>query len=215
MTDSDPGTTPSSQRNWGSFLQRIAFLDTSPEGPGSPPIHVAQSLLLDGVEHPELLDPRYGWQVFTTGTSETRVSFVANAEYVEMGTDHRALCGIPVLCPRQEDAPWEYVSEDEIRAVEADWRRYVNRSDLDEDPLYEVRGYRLYPYARVQEPPKLIRVCVQVREVLIVAAQPKAGDRVTDGGFVGTLVKCEQCSGDGLLHQPDPDQMPSAQEPSA
>jgi len=32
---------------------------------------------------------------------------------------------------------------------------------------------------------------------------PKAGDRVEDGGQMGTLVRCYECSGDGLLHKPD------------
>jgi hypothetical protein len=31
---------------------------------------------------------------------------------------------------------------------------------------------------------------------------PKAGDRVTDGGVMGTLETCPEC-GDGLLHRPD------------
>ena len=32
---------------------------------------------------------------------------------------------------------------------------------------------------------------------------PKAGDRVMDGGEMGTLVRCYECSGDGLLHKLD------------
>lgn len=45
---------------------------------------------------------------------------------------------------------------------------------------------------------------------------PQPGDRVEDGGVMGTLVRCTTCSGDGLLHQPDeqpagpdPEPMPS------
>lgn len=36
---------------------------------------------------------------------------------------------------------------------------------------------------------------------------PKAGDRVQDGGQWGTLIRCPQCDGDGLLHQLDPDEL--------
>lgn len=32
---------------------------------------------------------------------------------------------------------------------------------------------------------------------------PSPGDRVVDGGEPGTLVRCVECSGSGLLHQPD------------
>lgn len=42
-------------------------------------------------------------------------------------------------------------------------------------------------------------------------AGPKAGDRVEDGGEMGTLVRCDKCGGGGLLH--DPDELPPAVEP--
>jgi hypothetical protein len=173
--------------DWNRFLRRITFLDTTPDKPGDPPVHVTQSLLLDGVEHKELVDPRFGWKVFTVpgGLSETLVSFVANAEYVEMGEviGHqadgrqigrgRALCGIPVLTPPQEAHPWEVVPEEEVRAVDAEWRKgWPLPRPEGTFGLYEVRGYKSHPYARVSEPPKLVRVCVQVREVEIVAAKP-------------------------------------------
>lgn len=180
MTASAIDTRP--KPDWNVFLRRIAFLDTTPDRAGDPPVHVTQSLLLDGVEHRELLDPRFGWQVFTVGYAETLVSFVANAEYVEMGEvvghhegqeiiDRRALCGIPVLTPPQEDHPWEVLPEDEVRAVQAEWKRTA--PDRLTSPLYDVRGYKNYPYAKLSEPPKLVRVCVQVREVLVIAASPK------------------------------------------
>lgn len=35
---------------------------------------------------------------------------------------------------------------------------------------------------------------------------PRHGDRVRDGGVMGTLIACQECSGVGLLHQPDSDQ---------
>jgi hypothetical protein len=36
---------------------------------------------------------------------------------------------------------------------------------------------------------------------------PRAGDRVQDGGQRGTLVRCPQCSGDGLLLRLDPEEL--------
>lgn len=49
----------------------------------------------------------------------------------------------------------------------------------------------------------------------VVTVGPRAGDRVQDGGQWGTLVRCETCGGDGLLHKPDaPDQAEQAEEPS-
>lgn len=220
-------TDPKPDSRFTQFLRRITFLDMTPDKPGGAPVHVTQSLLLDGVEHRELLDPRFGWQVFALGLTESLVSFVANAEHVNMGTivgnaedghqviAERALCGIPVLTPTQEDHPWEVLPEDEVRAVQDEWRRTGpdRLTSHGSFGLYDIRGYKAYPYARVAEPPKMIRVFLHVREVEVIARRPAAGDRVTDGGIVGTLVRCEQCSGDGLLHKPDPDAMPPAQQP--
>lgn len=48
----------------------------------------------------------------------------------------------------------------------------------------------------------------EVRAMLGAAdPTPKAGDRVQDGGQWGTLIRCPQCDGDGLLHQLDPDEL--------
>lgn len=33
--------------------------------------------------------------------------------------------------------------------------------------------------------------------------KPRAGDRVSNGGQMGTLLTCHTCSGTGTLHQPD------------
>lgn len=43
---------------------------------------------------------------------------------------------------------------------------------------------------------------------------PKAGDRVMDGGEMGTLVVCHECDGDGLLHKLDHMPEPIAPEGS-
>lgn len=34
--------------------------------------------------------------------------------------------------------------------------------------------------------------------------RPRSGDRVENGGVMGTLIRCPECSGDGLLHKEDP-----------
>lgn len=49
------------------------------------------------------------------------------------------------------------------------------------------------------------RVCEE-RDAALAARppQPAAGDRVVEGGMAGTLERCSECSGDGLLHRPDP-----------
>lgn len=50
----------------------------------------------------------------------------------------------------------------------------------------------------------------------VIAAAPapaaKPGDRVEDGGQMGTLVRCPKCGGGGLLH--DPDELPPAVSPA-
>ena len=206
MTDLDPETT--APVDWDSvpdgakFLRRITFLDTTPDKPGTPPVHVTQSLLLDGVAHKELLDPRFGWQVFCLGIAETLVSFVANAEYVDMGEvvdrgedgraiiSERSLCGIPVLTPPQEDHPWEVLPDAEVRAVQEAWKRTA--PDRLTSPLYDVRGYKNYPYAKLAEPPRMIRVCVQVREVEVIAAPDPAQASIAQaiGEAVGEASMC-------------------------
>jgi hypothetical protein len=40
------------------------------------------------------------------------------------------------------------------------------------------------------------------RPRLSLRRAPQPGDRVTDGGIPGTLVRCPQC-GEGMLHAPD------------
>lgn len=111
MSESDPLRPP--------FLRRVTFLDKTPDDGTDFPVHVASVLLLDGVEHNELIAAGYGWQVFSASgdADATLVSFCAVAEYVELGdvkevdgvklVEGRALCGIPVLTPR--DHPWEIV----------------------------------------------------------------------------------------------------------
>lgn len=42
--------------------------------------------------------------------------------------------------------------------------------------------------------------------------KPRPGDRIEDGGRMGTIVSCPTCSGDGILH--DPDEKPEPASPS-
>ena len=52
-------------------------------------------------------------------------------------------------------------------------------------------------------------VLAWVRANMVNRDRPKAGDRVVDGGIPGVLVRCRECSGDGLLHQADPGAEPT------
>lgn len=188
MQTTDPGTTApetvdadTEQPDYSGYLRRITFLDTSPmPDPDGAPVHLALSLLLNGEEHRELVDPRFGWQVFDSGIAGTVVSFVANAEYVEMGEaggidpgdghqliKNRALCGIPVLTPTQENHPWEVLSDDEVKAICA----APHKGEQPPDPQwYDVRSWASnYPMRKQLEPPKLVRVYVFAREVEVTA----------------------------------------------
>jgi len=40
----------------------------------------------------------------------------------------------------------------------------------------------------------------------------KPGDRIVDGGRMGTIVTCPTCDGDGILHDPDEKPEPSTPE---
>jgi hypothetical protein len=43
---------------------------------------------------------------------------------------------------------------------------------------------------------------------LSLRRMPRHGDRVTDGGQMGTLIRCPEC-GDGFLHRADPTPPPA------
>lgn len=43
---------------------------------------------------------------------------------------------------------------------------------------------------------------------LHIYRKPRHGDRVKDGGVMGTLIACQACSGVGLLHQADEFKLP-------
>lgn len=114
MSDADPTHPP--------YLRRITFLDQAPDDGIEPPVTVPSRLLLDGVDHSEVL-ARTGtvggldWMV--TGIPEVLVSFVAYAEHVtlkkypsrtEPGVELLSgthIAGIPVLTP--SDHEWELI----------------------------------------------------------------------------------------------------------
>lgn len=49
---------------------------------------------------------------------------------------------------------------------------------------------------------------------LHIYRKPRHGDRVMDGGLMGTLIACSACSGVGLLHDPDEYKLPEGVVPS-
>lgn len=199
MTDSDPGAADiTTTDDWPAYLRRVSFLDKgTPAERGEKNlgalIHVAQQIQLDDeLISPYTIDLNEGWAVSSTGAAETIVSFSVRAEHIT---------------PAVLDAQGDWVAPAQIcgRPVEVPpgqpWEEYDRVTLM-------TGGYR-------RSPARMVRVFIRVPEVVIGDVPAKAGDRVTDGGIVGELVKCEQCSGDGLLHQPDPDQISPAQEPSA
>lgn len=121
MSETDPKRPP--------FLRRVTFVDTHPDDPSAVPVSVPVRLLLDGVDHSEILAldpavrgrvPGHEWQV--TGEPAVLVSFVAYAEHVTtqsypsktrsgrtvLSGSHVA--GIPVLTPT--DREWEILPPD-------------------------------------------------------------------------------------------------------
>lgn len=101
------------------YLRRISITDPA-VGDDGPPVHVARTILLDGVEHPDLIDLTEGWTAHGAGSvpysvpgEPTMVSFSVPADraippqFDEAGnyTGGCLLDGIPVLSP--SGSPWE------------------------------------------------------------------------------------------------------------
>lgn len=103
------------------YLRRITITD-SVVGESGPPVHLAQSILVDGVEHPGLIDLAEGWSAHGSasdpharhrGGDPTIVSFSVPADravppqFGEAGeyTGGCLLDGVPVMSPA--GSPWE------------------------------------------------------------------------------------------------------------
>lgn len=179
----DPNARP-------AFLRRITIQDSMPDDGDQMPVHVGNRVLFDGVEcPPSLIDLRDGWDATGSLTEGSVVSFTVDAARVKFGA----------MIKTESGEPTGKYENFEINGIPVLVPQGVEWESEDEDPPPGV--------------PAKVRVHIFVREFEFLAAPAaKAGDRVEDGGIVGTLVRCEKCSGDGLLHKPD--ELPASQEPN-
>jgi hypothetical protein len=115
MHDTDPETKPKPK-----YLRKITILDSAPDE-GEVPVHVGARVLLDGVEHPGLIDVTEGWKIVgrhpdsrdIDGYDATVVEFSAPLSRVTLGEFDDVgkwvggflLDDIPVLVP--SDCHWE------------------------------------------------------------------------------------------------------------
>ena len=53
---------------------------------------------------------------------------------------------------------------------------------------------------------------IMAKNAEIERLRAKPGDRIVDGGRMGTIVTCPTCDGDGILHDPDEKPEPSTPE---
>jgi hypothetical protein len=94
------------------FLRSIAFLD-HPNGGGDMPVHLAQRVLLDGVQPPpHTVHLSEGWSVGAPDLDGTVVSFCVRADHITPPVIEGGVHVVPpkifgrsVLCPI--DPPWE------------------------------------------------------------------------------------------------------------
>ncbi|MFY1595458.1 hypothetical protein [Micromonospora sp. WMMD737] len=82
-----------------------------------------------------------------------------------------------------------------LRADDAGHTLALHNVTAERDLLVEAIG------KLVSLPPQHVADTYGVRYQATPA--PRAGDRVEDGGLMGTLVRCPECGGGGLLHKPD------------
>lgn len=117
------------------------------------------------------------------------------------------------LVGEQAGPEWDGVSRAEaIRQAEtfhAEMMRWACAHNARRSEREEARDALRRLVDAVEEQPEptsaVMDAVGEARDVLAtrVPRRPAAGDRVEDGGQLGTLVTCETCSGDGLLHQLD------------
>ena len=58
---------------------------------------------------------------------------------------------------------------------------------------------------------KATKAAERLRRAANVLDGPTFGDRIEDGGVMGTIIRCHECGGSGQLHELD--QVPATVEP--
>lgn len=117
------------------FLRSIIFRDRTPDDSERFPIHIGNTVLLDGAEHPGLILPNYGWTAEGGSHEGTVVSMVADASRVTVGRVENGsfeayrLDDVPVLVPR--DADWTFLPADDDRPAAVQVYLYVRHFAID------------------------------------------------------------------------------------
>lgn len=216
-----------------AYLRRITIQDSIPDDGVQLPVHVGHKVLFDGVEcPPSLISLADGWEANGELRDGSVVSFTVDAARVKFGKfiepgkyEDFEINGVPVLVP--QGVEWEPSDEDPEPGVPPTVRvhifvrefEFAASPDPDHKAIAQVVGEAVGEASMCwSEPPtgefdstRASRVVDRILASFKRYKRPAPGDRVTDGGYVGTLVRCEECSGDGLLHKPD--EMPVSQEP--
>lgn len=188
MSDHDASAVPSR----ADYVRKVTIEDGTRIGRDDYPVHVARRVLLDGVEHPGLVNLRLGYAVTGEALGGTVVSMYVDTEQIEHGRidesshegDHFRLtpyyiAGRPCLTP--EGRYWETIH---IPAPDVTPAAY----DSDGIPRQEWTQVHLF-----------------VAEVEVVPHRDRPGDVVetTDGQAV--VRECSACQGAGhVLASGDP-----------
>jgi hypothetical protein len=123
------------------FLRSVTIRDRTSSNDERFPVHVGNSVLLDGEEHADLFLLNDGWTAEGGAHEGTVLSLTADATRVTVGRvadgkfESYRLDDIPVLVPR--DAEWEFlpVSDDHPPAVRV--QLYVEHFGFDVPPSVE------------------------------------------------------------------------------
>jgi hypothetical protein len=228
MNDLDPKTRP-------AYLRRITIRDRAADTGEDAPVHVGDFVLLDDEEHKGLVWLAEGWTAEGSSVDGSIVSFYVDASRATIGRvidaatgkfDPFCLDGIPVLVPR--DCEWEIVERDDLPDlvhvhVFVREFQFLSAPDPAQAPIAQTIGEAIGEASMCwSERPTGVFDSTRASGIVdrlvarfsrAAAPSQAAGDRVTDGGIVGTLVRCEECSGDGLLLKPDRAPMLSSPDP--